>query len=151
MSLKIHKVSPRDARAQALLEQSHALLEALFPPDENYALDIDALCSPNIRFFVAEMDGTFLGCAALSIERDYGELKSMFVAPEARGLGVAGRLLEHVEQEARRLNLPLLRLETGEALKAAMNLYQRRGFSRTGPFGGYSENQSSVFFEKQIA
>jgi putative acetyltransferase len=150
MTSRIHEISPRDDRAQALIEQSHALMIALFPPDENFALNIDALCKPNVRFYAAESDGALLACAALSIETGYGELKSMFVAPEARGLGLAGKLLDHVEREARTLGLPLLRLETGEALKAAVNLYVTRGFSRTGPFGPYTENTSSVFFEKSI-
>ena len=101
MSLAIHPVSPRDPRAIALLTESHALMNALFPPEENHFLDIDALCCESITLFGAEECGELLGCAALARRDGYGEVKSMFVAPEARGIGVARRLLDRLERTAR--------------------------------------------------
>ena len=95
MPLAIHPVSPRDPRAMALLSESHALMNALFPAEENHYLDIDALCDEGITLFGAEESGELLGCAALARRDGYGEVKSMFVAPEARGIGVARRLLAH--------------------------------------------------------
>ena len=40
--------------ATALLKRSHALMQSLFPPEDNFYLDIDALAAPHIAFFVAE-------------------------------------------------------------------------------------------------
>ena len=151
MPLTIAPANPKDPQAAALLEASHALMESLFPPDENHFLDLDALCADNIRFFAASEDGQPLGCAALAIKDGYGELKSMFVAPEARGLGVAARLLAHVEEQAAQMGLPLLRLETGDKLLAAVQLYEKSGFSRVEPFGEYTPNTSSLFFEKALS
>ncbi|WP_226626059.1 GNAT family N-acetyltransferase [Alloyangia pacifica] len=150
MSVTIRPVPPRDPRAEALLKASHALMESLFPPEENYFLDIDALCTPEITLFGAEENGVLLGCAAIARKDGYAEIKSMFVSPEARGLGLARRLLEHLETVARAEAIPLLRLETGDKLPAAVALYERTGFVPRGPFDGYVENSSSLFYEKAL-
>ena len=92
-----------------------------------------------------------LGCAALARQDGYAEVKSMFVPPEARGIGVARRLLVHLEGVAAGEGIPLLRLETGDKLAAAVALYERHGFARRGPFGRYEPNTSSLFYEKPVA
>lgn len=150
MPLAIRPVSPRDPRATALLTESHALMNALFPPDENHFLDIDGLCAEGVTLYGAEECGELLGCAALARRDGYGEVKSMFVAPEARGIGVARRLLLHLERTAREEGLPLLRLETGDRLDAAVALYERQGFTRRPAFGPYQGNASSLFYEKPV-
>ena len=45
MPLGIRTVSARDPQILALLQASHALMDHLFPPEENFALDVDALCA----------------------------------------------------------------------------------------------------------
>ncbi|MBE9637728.1 GNAT family N-acetyltransferase [Salipiger mangrovisoli] len=150
MSVTIRPVSPRDPNAEALLLASHALMESLFPPEDNYFLDIDALCTPAITLFGAEENGVLLGCAAIARKDGYAEVKSMFVSPEARGLGLARRLLDQLEAVAREEGIPLLRLETGDKLPAALALYESAGFAPCGAFGGYVENNSSLFYEKPL-
>jgi putative acetyltransferase len=148
--LTIDHGDPRGAGAAALLRQSHDLMRALFPPEDNFFLDTDALCTPDIRFFVAMQDGETVGTGALALQAGYGEVKSMFVAETARGQGVADALLARIETEARALGLPFLRLETGDRLGAALRLYARHGFVRRGPFGDYPDAASSVFMEKPL-
>lgn len=75
----------------------------------------------------------------------------MFVAPVARGIGVARRLLEHLEAEAESEGLYFLRLETGDKLAAAVSLYERQGYTRREPFGSYQANGSSLFYEKAVS
>lgn len=141
---------PRTPQASALLLSSHALMQELFPADDIYALDIDDLCTPDMRFFVAREGETILGTGALALRRDYGEVKSMFTAPAARGKGVAAALLRQIEDTARAENLAMLRLETGEELASAIRLYERHGFARCGIFGDYQPNTTSVYMEKPI-
>ena len=148
--VSIRKATPREPGAVRLLRASHALKEALFPPEENHHLDIDALCLPGISFWVADVDGTPVGCIAMAEKWGYGEVKSMFVDPSARGMGVAQALLDTLENEARARALPTLWLETGDELEAAIRLYERNGFRRIGPFGDYKANQSSLFYEKSL-
>ena len=142
--------------AEPLLLASHALMESLFPPEDNHFLSLDALRAPDIRFFVARGDGTgssgdrILGCGALAVREGYGELKSMFTDEAARGRGVASSILQTLEGEARALRLPWLRLETGDRLHAALAFYRGAGFAMRGPFGGYEANETSRFMEKRL-
>lgn len=141
---------PRAPGPKALLLSSHALMLELYPPEENYALEIDELCAPDIHFFVAREGETTLGTGALAVRDGYGEVKSMFTAPEARGKGVAAALLRQLEDHARSLDLTALKLETGEELAEAIRLYERHGFRRCDIFGDYTPNIYSVFMEKSL-
>ncbi|MCY4181114.1 MAG: GNAT family N-acetyltransferase [Litoreibacter sp.] len=141
---------PRDAQATALLRQSHALMQELFEPEENYFLDIEELCAPSIRFLVAKDGETITGTAALSLKDGYAEVKSMFVAPNRRGEGIADALIDGLEQTARDEGVTLLKLETAEKLAAAVKLYARHGFTQCGIFGDYRPNDTSHFMEKPL-
>ena len=148
--IDVGPASPRDPGAQALLEQSHALMRRLFSPEDNHFLSLDELEGDDIRFFAARDGETTLGTGALAIRDGYGEVKSMFTAEAARGRGVAALILAVIEREARDLGLPLLRLETGQGLDQAHRLYIRAGFTPRGPFGDYPMADSSIFMEKAL-
>ncbi|WP_373356402.1 GNAT family N-acetyltransferase [Pseudoroseicyclus sp. CXY001] len=150
-ALTIRRASPHEPGAAALLHQSHALMQALYPPEQNHFLSLDALAAPGILFFLAEEGATALGTGALALRPGYGEVKSLFTAEAARGRGVAAALLATLEAEARAASLPWLRLETGPGLDAAHRLYTRAGFTPCGPFGAYEESPGSLFFEKALS
>jgi putative acetyltransferase len=150
MSLTVERADPRDPAASALLKASHALMESLFPPEDNFYLDIDALTAPHIAFFVARQEGEVLGTAALADKGGYGEVKSMFVSEAARGLGVGAALLARLEQEARAQGHAAMMLETGNLLHAAHRLYARAGFTERARFGDYPDAASSLFMEKRL-
>ena len=150
MTVIIEPGNPKDPNVSALLAQSHALMAQLYAPEDSFALSTDELCAPHVQFFVAREYTVVLGCGALSVNPGYGEVKSMFTEPFARGQGVAEKLLRRIELEARLAKLPYLRLETGEALAAAMALYRRSGFEFCDPFGDYTDNQVSVFMQKPL-
>jgi len=150
MTVRVERGDPRSPGANALLTASHAYLSELYPPEDNYFLSIDALCTPDIAFFVAMVDDRMTGCAALKSFDGYGEVKSMYVDPAARGSGTGAALLAALEAEARDQGYPLIRLETGDTLDAAHRLYARHGFTICGPFGDYVEGPHSVFMEKRL-
>ncbi|NOX72616.1 MAG: GNAT family N-acetyltransferase [Alphaproteobacteria bacterium] len=141
---------PHDPGATALLMASHELMQALFPADANFALSIDALSAPDILFFIAKLDGKSAGCAALVLKSGYGEVKSMFVDPAARGAKIGTKLLARLEAEARAHSLAHLRLETGDKLTAAHRLYLSEGFIECAPFGEYTKNPDSLFMQKRL-
>jgi len=141
---------PEDPPVTALLHASHALMESLFPSEANNYLSIDALLAPNIRFFKGCMNEEPKGCGALKIDATYGELKSMFVAEDARGTGLADAILERLEEEARTHNLTLLKLETGTLLHAAHKLYARHGYRLCSHFGTYLDTEYSLYMEKDL-
>ena len=143
--------SPRQADVERLLAALDAYQSALYPPASNHFLDVDALAAPNVRFFVARREGRALGCGALRIDAaGYGELKRMFVSPEARGYRLGRLLLDRIEEEARREGLPCLRLETGIHQPEALGLYRAAGYVEREAFGEYRPDPLSVFMEKSL-
>src|SRR5580765_6309979 len=93
--------SPRQDDVMRLLAALDAYLESLYPPESNHILDIDTLCAPDIRFFVARRGGEAVGCGALRIDSSgYGEVKRMFVHPAARGQKLGRAILARIEDEA---------------------------------------------------
>lgn len=136
--------------AKHLLEASHALMQKLFPEEANNYLSIEALCAPDVRFFAANISGRLVGCGALVSKDGYGEIKSMFVDPDARGSGIAALVLKRLEEDALDLGLEHLKLETGTLLKDAHRLYERHGFSVCDPFGDYDAGPYNVFMEKRL-
>ena len=141
---------PHHPQVKALLKQSHATMQSLFPPEDNFHLDIDDLVDPKIHFYAARVGTDFCGTGALKVNHGYGEVKSMFVAEDARGKGVADAILRQIEDQARADGLPVLKLETGNVLHAAHRLYRRFGFKDCGVFGDYAEAKSSIFMEKKL-
>jgi putative acetyltransferase len=135
-------------------------LASLYPPEANHILDVTALLAPDIRFLVARAtDGALLGTGAYRVMRgeldtagrSYGEIKRMYVDPARRGEGIGVRMLHALEQGMAAEGLTIALLETGEDQTQAVRLYQRAGYRRRGPFGGYPDNGLSLFFAKALA
>jgi GNAT superfamily N-acetyltransferase len=74
----------------------------------------------------------------------------MYVAPEARGLGLGRRLLEGLEAEARRLGYVAVVLETGNLQAEALGLYTSSGYERIPCYEPYASRELSVCFEKSL-
>jgi putative acetyltransferase len=149
--IRIALESPRQADVTRLLEALDAYQSTLYPPESNHFLDVEALAGPSVRFFVARRDGEAVGCGALRIDHaGYGELKRMFVTPAARGLRLGRRILDRIEEEARREGLACIRLETGIRQPEALGLYRTAGYAEREAFGEYKPDPLSVFMEKRL-
>ncbi len=83
-------------------------------------------------FEVVEDDrGNLLGTVALHRESEtVCELRKMYLAKEARGLGLGRRMLERAIAQAKAMGFKTVVLETAGALKEAIALYTRYGFTR---------------------
>ena len=147
----INAESPDQPDVLALLEQLDAYCAALYPAESNHLLDIASLLHGDVLFLVArDVDGVASGCVALRRCEGYGEVKRMFVDPARRGGGTAKKLLEHLEMFARMSGVGSLKLETGIHQPEAIALYERAGFVRCGPYGGYQPDPLSLFMEKNL-
>jgi GNAT superfamily N-acetyltransferase len=78
------------------------------------------------------------------------ELKRMYVAPEARGRGIARALLERLEEEAVDLGYTTLWLETGTEQPEAMALYESHGYEPIAGFGRYKDEPKSRSFGRSL-
>ncbi|MHA7985193.1 GNAT family N-acetyltransferase [Rathayibacter sp. CAU 1779] len=125
---------------------------SLYPPEECFLLTPAELDEPGVHVYVARGEaGAALAMGALVARHDEGELKRMFVHPDARRLGLASRILSRIEDDARALGLSRLVLETGPRHDAALALYRRHGYVPIPQFGHYVGSPSSVCFAKDLA
>ena len=92
--------------------------------------------------------GAPVGCGAIVLGAEYGELKRMYVAGPSRGQGVAGAILRLLEAQARAAGCTVFTLETGPYQPEALRFYARHGYLRRGPYGDYPDDPLSVFMQK---
>lgn len=151
LSIVVQREDPAQPEVRALIRELDDYLIALYDPEENHLLDIESLRAPDVSFFVARVDGRPLGCGAVRvIEPGVGEVKRMYVAPQSRGYGLGRRILSALETRGRDLGLRELKLETGDRQPEALALYRNSGFEPCGPFGGYPQGVTSLFFVKHL-
>jgi putative acetyltransferase len=142
--------TPDQPEVHALVKELDAYLYSLYPAENVYALDISSLLDPRVLFAVARnAAGAALGCGAIVMHPGYGEIKRMYVRPQARGQGLARRLIESLEAKAMERGCRTFMLETGPAQPEARILYERLGYQYRGPFGDYPADPLSVFMQKQ--
>lgn len=143
--------SPDQPEVAALIKELDAYQTPLYPAESDHGINIDALSSKNVLFAVGRLsNGEAVACGALVLHPTHGELKRMFTKPAFRGQGIAGGLLIVLENAARRHNCFHLLLETGYLQNEAISFYERSGYQRRGPFGGYEYDPNSMFLEKRL-
>lgn len=152
--IRIEPDDPARPDVHALLSEHLADMFATSPAESVHALDHSALSHESITFWTARENGVLLGCGALkALSAGRAEIKSMRTTAQARGRGVATRLLEHIVAEAGRRGYELLSLETGteDYFAPARRLYARHGFTECPPFGDYTLDPHSVFMELPVS
>ncbi|HJZ70747.1 MAG TPA: GNAT family N-acetyltransferase [Vicinamibacterales bacterium] len=144
---------PTTADATWCLGQYFAELDARFEAGFDPALSITAdaheLTPPAGALLIARLRGEPVGCGAVKFHGDApAELKRMWIAPAARGLGLGRRLLRELEEYARASGATIVRLETNRALREAIALYRRSGYVEVEPFN--AEPYAHHWFEKRL-
>src|SRR5689334_1457363 len=105
---------PDTADAIKLIEELESELVPLYPDESRHGLSIEALLKQNVAFFIARHNDLAAGCGGIKLfDKEYGEVKRMYVRPAFRGLGLAKLMLEHLSNYAKENGVNLLRLETG--------------------------------------
>ncbi len=144
--------TPDQPEVARLIDELDAYQRPLYPPESHHGIDIAALLRPEVVFAVVrDAAGAAVGCGAIVVGPELGEIKRMFVRPSHRGQGAAARLLSFLENEAERKGCRLFALETGVLQHAAIALYERAGYVRCVPFGDYGPDPHSVFMRKSVA
>ena len=103
------------------------------------------LLVPERELFLARLDGTIVGSAQLVRQPRNNEAQAFaaslmhsFVAPYARGHGLAGLLTTRVEEAARAMGYHVLNLDVRETQTTAIRLYERLGYIRWGEHPAYA-------------
>lgn len=149
----IAAAEPTSAPAKTCLEAYYGELGRRFAGgfDVRRSRDPDAadMRPPRGTFLLAWSDGLPVGCVALKrAGDDLAEVKRLWVAPAARGQGLARRLMGEVEDAARRLGIRVLRLDTNSALSEALALYRGTGWVEIPRFN--DDPYPDAFFEKRL-
>ena len=136
---------------QLITELDTHLNPHLYPPQSRHAFSVDKLVQERVAFFIARYDEVPAGCGGLKLfGTEYGEIKRMFVRPPYRGYGLGKSILNHLAAYAQQHQVNVLRLETGIYQTEAIGLYERVGFQLRPPFGEYTDDPMSVYYEKQL-
>jgi DNA-binding MarR family transcriptional regulator len=107
------------------------------------------LRSPRGLFLLATLHAEPLGCAGLKLPPgEPAEVKRMWVAESARGLGIGRRLLAELERRAAAAGRSTIRLETNRALTEAIGLYRSSGYDEVEPFN--DEPYADHWFAKSL-
>lgn len=149
--VQVEVADPTTPEATWCFEQYFAELNIRFETGFDPALSISAaaseIMSPQGALLIARLGDVPVGCGALKYHGDApAELKRMWVAPAARGLGVGRRLLCELERHAREAGIRVLRLETNRTLNEAIALYRASGYVEVDAFNG--EAYAHHWFEK---
>jgi putative acetyltransferase len=149
--ISIGPEDPRQADIRRMIAESDAMMQALYPAESNHLVDVDALASPDALFLAARRDGLLLGSiASRIIAPSHAEMKRLFVRRDARGLGLGRRLLQALEEAARRQRVDRISLETGIRQPEAIGLYRSSGYQDCPPFGSYEPDPLSLFMTKRL-
>jgi len=120
-----------------------------FDPTLSISAQEHELLPPAGLLLVARLRGEPVGCGAVKFHENLiGEIKRMWVAPQARGLGLGRRLLEALEHEARKAGMTVLHLETNHILTEAIELYRHAGYQEVEAFN--DEPYAHHWFEKRL-
>jgi DNA-binding MarR family transcriptional regulator/RimJ/RimL family protein N-acetyltransferase len=152
-SIKIAAESPDspDARfcLNAYFRELAARFEGGFDAGTDDSAHVGDMIPPSGLFVIARLDGEAVGCGGLKrVDKATGEIKRIWTAPSARGLGVARRMLRTLEAAAREKRLKILRLDTNRALTEAHALYRSEGYQEIARFN--DNPHADHWFEKQL-
>ncbi len=90
---------------------------------------------PTGAFLLAQANNVYLGCVGLrQFSPDTGEIKRLYLLPEARGTGLGRMLAEVIIERGREIGYKQLVLDTLPSMQKAQALYQSLGFSEIPPY-----------------
>lgn len=120
-----------------------------FDPGKGRPLDEQSLRPPAGWLVIARIDGHPIGCGALTrLGEDVVEIKRMWTAPDARGQGVARRMLVRLEEIATSIGASTIRLDTNSTLGEAQAFYRSAGYRE---IERYNDNPyAHLWFEKRL-
>ena len=136
-----------------LLTKHFIELRAASPEGSAHVLDIPGLKVSSIKFWSLWENKKLLGCGALKfLEKYHGEFKSIRVHDNFRNKGNGIKVIEHLIDEARKLGINKISIETGAGkfFEPARKLFKRCNFEPCKPFAHYKEDINSIYLTKLI-
>tara|TARA_B100000927_G_scaffold230066_1_gene189983 strand:+ start:66 stop:533 length:468 start_codon:yes stop_codon:yes gene_type:complete len=137
-----------------LLTKHFIELRAASPEGSAHVLDIPGLKIASIKFWSLWDKENLLGCGALKfLDKEHGEFKSIRVHDNFRNKGNGMKIMNHLIDEAKRLNIKRLSIETGagDFFTPARKLFDKCNFKPCEPFAHYKKDINSIYLSKLIS
>ncbi len=156
MGVTIERVEWAQQDAADLRAQQRAELDARYGSDDHEPGVVPSAADVPVFLLARDDDGRAIACGGLRplepvvLGPDVAEIKRMYAAPSARGSGAAVAVLRALEDEARRLGMRRLVLETGTAQPDAVRFYEREGYLPIPLFGSYRGSTLSLCFARDL-
>ncbi len=121
---------------------------------QNFAQELEHFeneySAPSGAFLLAREEGSFVGCVGLrKLSDTVGEIKRLYVAPTARGLGFGEALVRGIVDEGKQLKYTRLVLDTLPSMLEARSLYHALGFKPVAPYR-FNPVSGTAFLELQL-
>ena len=132
-----------------LLNKHFAELRSVSPAGSTHVLNIAGLKDQSIKFWSLWKNNEIIGCGALKfLEKNHGEFKSIRVTDKFRKPGIGVKIIDHLIEEAKKLEISKLSIETGagEFFLPARKLFSKFGFKACPPFAHYKEDPNSCYY-----
>ncbi|MDA9731179.1 GNAT family N-acetyltransferase [Candidatus Pelagibacter sp.] len=136
-----------------LLSKHFIELRKASPEGSAHVLDIPGLKVSSIKFWSLWEDDKLMGCGALKfLNKGHGEFKSIRVHDVYRGKGNGIKVIKHLIEEAKKLNITRISIETGAGkfFEPARKLFQKCNFKPCEPFAHYKKDINSLYLTKLI-
>tara|TARA_B100001741_G_scaffold240786_1_gene201815 strand:- start:701 stop:1156 length:456 start_codon:yes stop_codon:yes gene_type:complete len=136
-----------------LLKKHFIELRTVSPEGSTHVLDIEGLKDPSIKFWSLWENNELVGCGALKfLEKKHGEFKSIRVADKFRKTGVGKKIIDHLIEEAKKLEVSKLSIETGAGnfFLPARKLFSKFGFKKCSPFAHYKNDPNSCYYSLDL-
>ena len=129
-------------------------LRSVSPLGSAHVLSISGLKDPSIKFWSLWEESNLIGCGALKfLDKEQGEFKSIRINDRFRREGNGLKIINHLINEARKLNIVRLSLETGagDFFLNARKLFDKCGFEPCEPFSHYKNDINSIYMTMLIS
>ena len=136
-----------------LLKKHFIELRSVSPAGSTHVLDIAGLKDRSIKFWSLWENDKLIGCGALKfLEKKHGEFKSIRVADKFRKTGVGKKIIDHLIEEAKKLEVSKLSIETGAGnfFLPARKLFSKFGFKKCSPFAHYKNDPNSCYYSLDL-
>ena len=136
-----------------LLTKHFIELRAASPEGSAHVLDIPGLQVSSIKFWSFWENEKLFGCGALKfLDTSHGEFKSIRVHDNFRKKGNGIKIINHLIDEAKKLNIKRISIETGAGkfFEPARKLFKNCDFTTCEPFAHYKEDINSIYLTKLI-
>ena len=142
-----------NSEVNQLLKKHFKELRAASPEGSAHVLDIPGLKVPSIKFWSLWEKNELIGCGALKLlDQNHGEFKSIRIHDNYRGKGYGIKIIEHLIENAKKLDINQLSIETGAGkfFAPARKLFNKCGFKPCPPFAHYKEDVNSLYLTKLL-